>query len=70
MSNLDVPGVIGKAGSILAESKINIGEWRMGRHKPGGQALSFISVDSQPPKAVLEKLKAIKSVTNIKLVSL
>ena len=70
MSNLDSPGVIGRAGTILADNAINIGEWRMGRQHPGGPALSFISVDSLPSDQVLVDLKAIEAVTAVKFVVL
>ncbi len=50
--NQDVPGVIGQVGTLLAEYKVNIAEWRLGRNEPGGEALSFINLDSEPPPAV------------------
>jgi len=70
MQNKDVPGVIGQVGTILAAYHVNIGEWRMGRETPGGQALSFINLDSEPPEAVLEALEKIPAVTNLKLLVL
>jgi D-3-phosphoglycerate dehydrogenase len=68
--NQDVPGVIGQVGTILAKYKVNIAEWRLGRNEPGGEALSFINLDSEPPAVVLEKLAGIGAVTGVKLVSL
>ncbi len=47
MKNRDVPGVIGQVGTLLAAYEVNIGEWRLGRNKPGGEALSFINLDSR-----------------------
>jgi D-3-phosphoglycerate dehydrogenase len=70
MSNHDNPGVIGQAGTILANRNVNIGEWRMGRRNPGGQASSFISLDSLPSEEVLGELKAIEAVAEVKLVIL
>lgn len=70
MQNRDVPGVIGQIGTILAAYNINIGEWRMGRNKPGEEALSFINLDSVPPDVVLDALSKIKAVTQQKLVIL
>jgi hypothetical protein len=49
---------------------VNIGEWRMGRYAPGGEALSFINLDSEPPQAVLQALEKIPAVTQVKLVRL
>lgn len=70
LRNKDVPGVIGQVGTILAAYEVNIGEWRMGRDKPGGEALSFINLDSKPDMAVLDALAKIPAITNVKLVSL
>jgi D-3-phosphoglycerate dehydrogenase len=70
MQNQDVPGVIGQVGTILAAYNVNIGEWRMGRHAPGSEAMSFINLDSELPPAVLEALEKIPAVTQVKLVNL
>lgn len=70
MQNQDVPGVIGQVGTILATFKINVGEWRMGRHHPGSEALSFINLDDEPPVSVLNALEQIPAVVSVKLVSL
>jgi D-3-phosphoglycerate dehydrogenase len=70
MQNRDVPGVIGQIGTILAAYSINIGEWRMGRDQPGGEALSVISLDSVPPQPVLDALERITAITKLKLVQL
>ncbi len=70
MQNQDVPGVIGQVGTILSAYKVNIGEWRMGRDKPGGEALSFLNLDSHPPQEVVTALEKITAVTQVKLVSL
>lgn len=70
LQNKDVPGVIGQVGTILATHNINIGEWRMGRQAPGGQALSFINLDSEPPIAVLQALEKNPAITNLTFLSL
>ena len=70
MQNRDVPGVIGQIGTILAAYEVNIGEWRMGRNQPGGEAISFLNLDSAPPKAALNALENISAVFQVKLVVL
>ncbi len=70
MQNRDVPGVIGQVGTILSAYDVNIGEWRLGRDRPGGEALSFINLDSQPPAAVLNALGEITAVTFVKVIRL
>lgn len=70
LQNEDVPGVIGQVGTQLAAGGINIGEWRMGRDAPGGEALSFISLDSSPSPELLQAIENIGHVTQARLVSL
>lgn len=70
LQNQDVPGVIGQVGTILAAAEVNIGEWRMGRHHPGGLALSFISLDSEPDQETLRLLEGIPAVIGVKLVTI
>ncbi|RMG90400.1 MAG: phosphoglycerate dehydrogenase [Chloroflexi bacterium] len=70
LQNQDVPGVIGQVGTILSAYEVNIGEWRMGRDRPGGEALSFINLDSAPPAAVLEALQGVTAVTHVRLIHL
>lgn len=67
LQNRDVPGVIGQVGTILSAYEVNIGEWRMGRNAPGGEALSFINLDSQPVADVLNALGKIPAITQVKL---
>ncbi|HET7040205.1 MAG TPA: phosphoglycerate dehydrogenase, partial [Gemmatimonadales bacterium] len=59
LRNRDVPGVIGRVGTMLGESGVNIASWHQGRDAREGEALAAITVD-QPPvdevRARLEKL--------------
>jgi D-3-phosphoglycerate dehydrogenase len=70
MGNQDVPGVIGGVGTLMAKYNVNIGEWRLGRDRPGGEALSFINLDSEPPQQVLDQLANAEGVTVMHLVTL
>ncbi|MFN2178718.1 MAG: phosphoglycerate dehydrogenase [Candidatus Promineifilaceae bacterium] len=70
MGNRDVPGVIGRVGTLMAKYNVNIGEWRLGRDHPGGEALSFINLDSEPPQEVLDELAGAEGVTVMHLVTL
>lgn len=70
MQNRDVPGVIGQVGTLLASYGLNIGEWRLGRNKPGGEALSFINLDAEPAAEALRALTEIDAVTQAKVVRL
>ena len=61
--NQDAPGFIGRIGSLLGESGINIGTFHLGRRSAGGEAMLLLSVDQQIPQDVLtaaEQLEGVK----------
>ena len=64
--NRDVPGVIGKVGTILGDAGVNIAEWRLGRSAPGETALAFINLDQAAPVDVLESLHGIDGVRDVR----
>ncbi len=70
MKNLDVPGIIGNVGSLMGKHKINIAAMVFGRHEPGGIAVSILNVDSPVSPEVLEQLKKIENIREVKLVKL
>ena len=47
IENIDVPGVIGKVGTILGVLKINIGAYLLNRGKNGKNAYSIIRIDNR-----------------------
>ena len=52
--NEDVPGMIGRVGSILGEHGINIGNMAVGRGEPGSRAAMAVTVDEPVPEDVLK----------------
>jgi D-3-phosphoglycerate dehydrogenase len=70
MENVDVPGVIGRVGTLLGAHAINIAEWRLGRIAPAGQALSFINLDAPAAPEVLAELTRLEGVTRVRQVRL
>jgi D-3-phosphoglycerate dehydrogenase len=53
----DVPGVIGRVGMMFGESGINIAGMTVSRGTRGGKALMALTVDSQPPPELVERLR-------------
>jgi D-3-phosphoglycerate dehydrogenase len=45
LTNRDVPGVIGRVGTVLGDAGVNIAEYHQARLQQGGDALAMISVD-------------------------
>jgi D-3-phosphoglycerate dehydrogenase len=71
--NLDVPGVIGRIGTILGEQGVNIANFALGRERSGARpvkALSVVQVDAPVSDAVLEALVRIEALLEAKLVKL
>jgi len=62
MKNHDVPGVIGRVGTILGERGVNIGRFHLGRQERGGEAMAVVEVDAPLKKETLEELRALPQV--------
>src|SRR5437879_12204821 len=59
LHNRDVPGVVGRVGTLLGERGINIAGIELGRERVGGMALSLIHVDAPVPADVLDALRTL-----------
>jgi D-3-phosphoglycerate dehydrogenase len=76
MRNQDVPGVIGRVGTILGEHKINIANFSLGRHAGPEEkgvpreAVAVVHVDGQVAEATLSELKKIPAVKRAKAIRL
>jgi D-3-phosphoglycerate dehydrogenase len=71
--NLDVPGVIGKIGTILGEHGVNIANFALGRDRSGirpVKALAVVQVDAPVSDTVLRALLQIEAILEVKLVTL
>jgi len=62
MRNRDVPGVIGKVGTILGDGGVNISRFHLGRRERGGEAISVIETDASVEKDTLQALRALDQV--------
>ncbi len=71
--NLDVPGVIGRIGTILGEQGVNIANFALGRERAGTapvKALAVVQVDPPVSGKVLEALGTIEALLEAKIVTL
>jgi D-3-phosphoglycerate dehydrogenase len=53
----DIPGVIGRIGTMFGGAGINIANMAVSRTKEGGKALMALSVDSDPPAELVERFR-------------
>ena len=54
----DVPGVIGRVGTLFGEAGINIANMAVSRTRRGDKALMALSLDSPAPPELIESLRA------------
>ena len=68
LTNNDVPGVIGRVGTLLGEAGVNIAEYHQARLAQGGQALAAVSVDGDINESVRESLLRLPDVSSAAVV--
>jgi D-3-phosphoglycerate dehydrogenase len=82
--NHDVPGVIGRIGTILGENAVNIANFALGRahdtardarsqRVPQGQALAVVQIDvpsAAVANAAIEALRKVEAIASVRLVEL
>jgi D-3-phosphoglycerate dehydrogenase len=76
--NHDVPGVIGRIGTILGEHSVNIANFALGRSVrsqriPQGQALALVQIDVENPgdaNPAIEALRKVEAIVSVRLVDL
>jgi D-3-phosphoglycerate dehydrogenase len=79
LRNRDVPGVIGKVGTILGEHKINIADFSLGRKSANGgtekkreprNAVAVVHIDGRVTDEVLKALRKIPAIEQAKAIRL
>jgi D-3-phosphoglycerate dehydrogenase len=53
----DVPGVIGRVGTMFGEAGVNIANMAVSRTKEGGKALMALAIDSEPPAELVDRIR-------------
>jgi D-3-phosphoglycerate dehydrogenase len=76
--NHDVPGVVGRIGTILGDHSINIANFALGRsirsqRVPQGQALAVVQIDvphAAAANAAIEALRKVEAIASVRLIEL
>ncbi|HEY3055548.1 MAG TPA: phosphoglycerate dehydrogenase [Thermoanaerobaculia bacterium] len=68
--NKDVPGVVGKVGTLLGDREINIAEYNLARTGSGGKAMAIITVDSPLDTDTLNFLRSYREMVEVRQVRL
>ncbi len=67
--NKDVPGVVGKVGTALGSSQINIGAYILSRDSVDGEAFAVIRVDNEVPEKILTELADMQEIISIQQIN-
>jgi D-3-phosphoglycerate dehydrogenase / 2-oxoglutarate reductase len=70
LRNRDVPGVIGRVGTLLGEAGVNIAEYHQARLEAGGEALAAVQIDSPVSPELLEQLCALPEMLDARQVAM
>jgi D-3-phosphoglycerate dehydrogenase len=70
MRNRDVPGVIGRVGTLLGNAGVNIAEYHQARVQAGGEALAAVSMDGRLGAEQLSQLRELPEILDVKQVEL
>jgi D-3-phosphoglycerate dehydrogenase len=69
LRNRDVPGVVGKIGTILGKAGVNIAGLQLGRSRGGDTAMSIIGIDTAVPRAAIDEIERMDEIVLVRTVS-
>jgi len=64
--NYDKPGFIGALGNALGAAEVNIATFHLGRTAPGQDAIALVEVDQAVTSAILDSVRALPNVIQVK----
>jgi D-3-phosphoglycerate dehydrogenase len=70
LENRDVPGIVGRVGTLLGTHGVNIASMSLSRNEVGGQALTVLNLDSVPGSDLLDALVASDDIVSAQVVRL
>ncbi len=62
----DVPGMIGKVGTLLGQQNVNISTMQVSRNAIGGDAIMVLSVDRPVDEATIDALRKIPGINSVR----
>lgn len=70
LTNRDVPGVVGRLGTILGDSGVNIAEIHLARVAGGDEAMAVLRLDQEPPEDALRRIGALPEIHGVQVADL
>lgn len=68
--NIDRPGMLAGVSALLAARGVNIADLSLGRSRPGGNALTVVSLDTPVPDEILREIAKIDGIFDLHAVEL
>ncbi|HEX8129574.1 MAG TPA: phosphoglycerate dehydrogenase [Pyrinomonadaceae bacterium] len=68
--NRDVPGVIGRVGTILGAHGVNVSRFHLGRRERGGEAMAVIETDAPLDDETLDELQGFEQIVSARRIAL
>ena len=69
-THTDVPGIIGRVGTIFGQHHVNIAQMAVGRSAPGGAATGVLNLDGQPAAEALAAVRSAPDITSATVIQL
>jgi D-3-phosphoglycerate dehydrogenase len=66
----DVPGMIGKVGTVLGEAQVNISTMQVSRRDAGGDAVMILAIDRPADAPTLDAIRAIGGIRTVRALEL
>ena len=70
MKNKDVPGVIGKIGTLLGNNNINIASYILSREVKNKSAYSVVKVDEKISNQIIKEITLLEEIETINQIEL
>ncbi len=71
-THYDVPGIIGRVGTVFGLHQVNIAQMSVGRaeQKPGGHAIGVLNLDTRAPQFAIDAMMAIPEIAKVQSIEL
>ncbi|HUZ49440.1 MAG TPA: ACT domain-containing protein, partial [Candidatus Dormibacteraeota bacterium] len=66
----DVPGMVGRIGTILGDAHVNISTMQVARTTRGGEAMMLLEVDRDIPRSVVDAIASVEGITAVRVARL
>jgi D-3-phosphoglycerate dehydrogenase / 2-oxoglutarate reductase len=64
----DVPGMVGRVGTLLGDADVNISTMQVARAARGGMAMMVLGVDRELERGILDNVASLPGVTSVRVV--